>query len=72
MAKLDDIEAKKRKMFEKKIFPIIENLDISFTFKELNSYECKIVHEMAEKYKLYHLTINEKNNYFKSRAYKRY
>jgi hypothetical protein len=60
LAKLDDIEAKKRKKFEKKIFPIIENLDVSFTFKELNSYERKIVHEMAAKYKLYHLTINEK------------
>ena len=35
-------------------------MDVSFTFKELNSYERKIVHEIAEKYKLYHQTINEK------------
>jgi hypothetical protein len=32
LAELDDIETKKRKKFEKKIFPIIENLTICFTF----------------------------------------
>ena len=66
LAKLQQIEIKKRKQFEKKILSIIENLDISFTFKELNSFERMVIHEMADKHKLYHHTVNGKLTISKS------
>ena len=60
LAKLEQIEARKRRQFEKKILAIIENLDTTFTLNELNAYERKLIHELAEKHKLFHQTVNEK------------
>ena len=54
------IERKKQKQFEKHIKVIIEHLDDSFTFKPLDSFQRMIIHQMAEKYRLFHSTDNEK------------
>ena len=54
------VEKKKRKKFEKEIEIIIKNLEKEFSFNaNLNAYERKIVHEMAEKNNLYHKTFGD-------------
>ena len=49
LAKDAEIESKKRRKFEKEVKAIFENLDSTFTFKPLNSFERKIIHDMATK-----------------------
>lgn len=60
IAKDEEIQNKKRRKFEKEVKAIFENLDNKFTFKPLNSFERKIIHDMATKYKLYHETSDDK------------
>ena len=59
-AKENEIQQKKTKQFKKKIEAIIEHLDTEFTFKELNSFERSIVHEAADRHKLFHKTVADK------------
>ena len=58
--KEEEIEKKKRKVFEKKIIVIFEHLHDTFTFNKLNSFERLIVHDLATKHKIHHKTVEDK------------